>query len=231
MCSGNVVSKYRYTGSAEFECGQKRRFSSCCMQWKVPFFPIPNSTRVSAVIHVLLIPKMQECCGSLQMWCEKQSKNGMATQNWRARMGYAQDVHLLVLNRKWSGTVGRALSQIFFVPFFYFFIKPLGPEKSTWFPPRAWQSSHISTSFKWVIAKVPCVLSLSPFWSPSSNFKITFWMLIWPSPFSKDPQWLLRPSLTRSLPSSLVLYSLIPKAVKKIIPVYVFHYLKTRVEN
>ena len=31
------------------------------------FFPIPNSTRVSAVINVLLVPKMQECCGSLQM--------------------------------------------------------------------------------------------------------------------------------------------------------------------
>ena len=163
------------------------------------------------------------------MWVAVKEWDGNA--DWRARMGYAQDVRLLVLNRKWSGTVGRAPSQIFFVPLFRFFIKPLGPEKSTWFPPSAWQSSHISTSFKWVIAKVPCVLSLSPFWSTSSNFKITFWMLILPSPFSKDPQWLLRPSLTRSLPSSLVLYSLIPKAVKKIITVYVFHYLKTRVEN
>ena len=55
-------------------------------------------------------------------------------------------------------------------------------------------------------------------------------MLIWL--FSKDPQWLHRPSLTRSLPSSLVLTSLIPKAVlwKKLLSLYLLLYLKTRVQ-
>ena len=64
-----------------------------------------------------------------------------------------------------------------------------------------------------------------------STFKITFLMLNWPSPFPKGPCWLPRLALTRSLPSSLVLTSLIPKAVLwKKLSLCVLLYLKTRVQ-
>ena len=57
-------------------------------------------------------------------------------------------------------------------------------------------------------------------------------MLNWPSSFPKGPWWLPRLALTRSLPSSLVLTSLIPKAVlwKKLLSLYLLLYLKTRVQ-
>ena len=63
-----------------------------------------------------------------------------------------------------------------------------------------------------------------------STFKITFLMLNWPSPFPKGPCWLPRLALTRSLPSSLVLTSLIPKAVlwKKIIIILSFTLLENQ---
>ena len=63
-----------------------------------------------------------------------------------------------------------------------------------------------------------------------STFKITFLMLNWPSPFPKGPWWLPRLALTRSLPSSLVLTSLIPKAVlwKKIIIILSFTLLENQ---
>ena len=55
-------------------------------------------------------------------------------------------------------------------------------------------------------------------------------MLNWPSSFPKGPCWLPRLAFTRSLPSSLVLTSLIPKAVlwKKIIIILSFTLLENQ---